>query len=139
MLTTNWLKAGVVYPLFYDTLYHDLRGAIADASVAARNGNIGFWPDDATTTGVTWEGAASLAGLPPVFPKLWRRLEKYTQNRDFKHESDTLAAFDDYLITSNDGVFILSLAKFVGMRYIVDVEGDVVRMPYAPEDLVFRS
>ena len=133
------VEVGQVYPLFYDTLYHDLREAIAQASVKARTNGLGMWPDDATNSGVTWGGAASLAGLPPIYPKLWRRLEKYTQNRDFKHESDKLDAFKEFLVTSNDGIVILSLAKFVGMQYIVEVEGNVVRIPHEVEDLVFRS
>jgi endonuclease YncB( thermonuclease family) len=133
------INAGVVYPLFYDTLYGDLRSALASAAVSARESKLGIWPDDKTTTGVTWAGVSSLPNLDPIFPKLWRRLEKYTQNRDFRDESDTLDAFIDFLQATRDRLFILSESRFTDLDNIVVVNGDNVSLPFLPEDLVFVS
>ncbi len=85
------IKAGQSYPLFYDTLYKDLREEIAKATVVARTAGLGVWPHDATSTGVDWAGAASLKTMPPIFPKLWRRLQKYTQDPIYRADSDTRA------------------------------------------------
>lgn len=133
------VDAGVVYPLFYDTLFGDLRSALASAVVAARSSGLGFWPDDKTSAGVTWGGASSLPELAPIFPKLWRRLEKYTQNRDFRDESDTLDAFIDFLQANRDRLFIVSESRFTDFDNIVDVDGTTVRLPFLPEDLIFVS
>ena len=133
------IEAGVVYPLFYDTLFGDLREALTAAAHNARDSGLGFWPNDKTAAGVAWGGADSLPNLDPIFPKLWRRLEKYTQNRDFRDESDTLDAFIDFLQASRDRLFILSEARFTDLDNIVEVHGTTVRLPFLPQDLVFVS
>jgi hypothetical protein len=133
------VEAGAVYPLFYDTLFGDLRLGLASATVSARSSGFGFWPKDKTGTGVRWGGASSLPGLDPIFPKLWRRLEKYTQNRDFRDESATLDAFIDFLQANRDRLFIISESRFTDLDNIVDVDDDKVSLPSLPEDLVFVS
>lgn len=133
------LETGAVYPLFYDTLFGDLRSALASAAASARSSKIGFWPNDKTKSGVVWGGAKSLPKLDPIFPKLWRRLEKYTQNRDFRDESDTLDAFIDFLQANRDRLFIISQSRFTDLDNIVDVVGNTVRLPFLPEDLIFVS
>lgn len=133
------IDVGAVYPLFYDTLYGDLRSALAASAVSARTSGRGIWPHDQTTTGVTWTGASSLPNLDPIFPKLWRRLEKYTQNRDFRDESDTLDAFIDFLLANRDRLFILTESRFTDLDNIVVVIGDDVSLPFLPDDLIFLS
>ena len=133
------LDAGVAYPLFYDTLYRDLRSAMASAVVSARSAGRGLWPHDRTGSGVTWGGGASLSNLDPIYPKLWRRLEKYTQNRDFRDESDSLDAFVDFLQVNPDRLFILSQGRFAVLDEILNVTGNVVSLPFLPEDLIIVS
>ena len=133
------IEASVVYPLFYDTLFSDLRSALASAVSAARSFGLGVWSSDKTHTGVTWGGAASLPNLDPIFPKLWRRLEKYTQDRDFRDESGTLDAFIDFLEANKDRLFIISESRFTDLDNIIDVNDNTVKLPFLPEDLVFVS
>jgi hypothetical protein len=133
------LASGVAYPLFYDTLYDDLRNELSQLTASARAGNLGLWPHDQTGDGVTWSGADSLEDLPPLFPKLWRRLQKYTQNDDFEDDSDTLDRFEEYLKDRSDRLAILSEAKFTGFDNIVSISGNSVSMTKSPEDLVFVS
>ena len=133
------IVAATAYPLYYDTLYNDLRDEITSAAIEAEKSGLGFWSRDMTEKGVEWDGAKSLPRLEPIFPKLWRRLEKYTQEKDFRDESDTLEAFKDYLETEKDGLMILSESRFTDLDSIVEVEGDIVRLPYKSYDLVFFS
>ena len=134
------IQAGVVYPLFYDTLFFDLREFIAAAASSARTNAIGFWPNDQTNNGVTWGGPSSLPNLDPIFPKLWRRLEDYTQNRGFEDEVDTLDAFIDFLgLKKQDRLLILSESRFTDLDNIINVNENTVSMSYAPENLVFWS
>ena len=133
------VEAGAVYPLFYDTLFFDLRSALSSAVVSARSSGQGFWPNDQTSIGVQWGGASSLPDLEPIFPKLGRRLEKYTQNRDFRDESEMLEAFIDFLQANKDRLFVVSESRFTDLDNIVVVEGSTVRLPFLPEDLIFQS
>lgn len=133
------LNAGHVYPLFYDTLFADLREEMTQVSRSARERSIGIWRDDATNTGVLWGGVGSLDTMPPLFPKLWRRLEGYTFDREFRDGSDTLDEFDDYLRFRDDRLFILPDNRFTGLDNVVAIENDRLRLTVPPEFLVFQS
>ena len=133
------LEAGTAYPLFYDTLYWDLRAALAEAAVEARTNEIGFWPKDKTQSGIVWGGKPSLETIAPIFPKLWRRLQKYTQHQEFSDDSATLDNFMEYLSDNPDRLFILSKSRFTDLDNIVEVDGDKVSLPFQPEDLIFES
>lgn len=128
------IEAGFAYPLFYDTLFSDLRLAIASAADSARSQGLGLWPHDGTNTGVTWAGADSLSELNPIFPKLWRRLEKYTWG---DRESDTLDSFIHFLRSDPDRLLIVSESRFTDLDNIVEVTENTVRMLFPPEDLIF--
>jgi endonuclease YncB( thermonuclease family) len=139
--SVNWrlLDAGHVYPLLYDTLFADLRQEFIDVATAAQLSARGVWREDATTSGVTWAGRNSLATLPPVMPKLWRRLEDYTGDRLFREFSDTLDAFTEYLRARRDRLLVLPENRFTGFDNIVAVTGSQVSLAYQPQELVFVS
>jgi hypothetical protein len=46
------LAAGHAYPLFYDTLFADLRQLLTQAAAAARQAMLGLWPADRSTGGL---------------------------------------------------------------------------------------
>lgn len=104
-------EAGEVHPFFFDTLFVDLREALATATAAVRSTEAGVWSRDKTNIGVEWQGTRSLPDIDPIFPRLWRRLERYTQDRDFRDESDTLAGFIDFLIANPDRLFMISQSR----------------------------
>lgn len=139
--SVNWrlLEDGHVYPLLYDTLFTDLREDIIAVATAARLGGRGVWREDATTSGVTWAGRDSLATMPPVMPKLWRRLEDYATDRVFREFSDTLDAFPEYLRARRDRLLVLPENRFTGFDNIVAVTGSQVSLAYQPQQLVFLS
>jgi endonuclease YncB( thermonuclease family) len=138
-VNSQLLKSGNAYPLFYDTLFHDLRAELTEATHGAREAHKGVWKADATNTGVIWAGADSLSTLPPLFPKLWRRLEHYTFDRDFRDESDTLDAFPEYLEGRGDRVLVLPQSHFTGLDDIVEITGNTLKLEFKPEELVFES
>jgi hypothetical protein len=133
------LAGGYVYPLFYDTLFHDLRLPLTEAVKAARLEDRGLWQADASSSGITWTGAACLPTLPPLFPKIWRRLEHYTFDRAFREGSDSLDAFPEYLQIRGDRVLVLPLSHFTGLDNVLEVQGNQLKLDFEPEDLVFRS
>lgn len=132
------IEAGVVYPLFYDTLFLDLRTTLAEATVAAREADLGLWPRDRTREGVTFSTAGSLPLISPIFPKIWRRLKKYTERDDFTEGENALDGFVDFLRRQLDRLHIIPDARSTGLDNIVEVDGNKVRMNFNPEDLVFQ-
>lgn len=133
------LALGHAYPLFYDTLFSDLRQAMADLVPAVRESALNLWAEDSTNTGVAYAGADSLKTMAPLFPKLWRRLDKYSTNSDIS-DPNTLDEFFDYMDSlREERVFVLSESRATGFDNVIEVEGDTVRLLYLPEDLVVVS
>ena len=104
-----------------------------------------MWPKDRTKEGVTWKGASSLSKFPPIFPKLWRRLENYTRIRDFKDRCATLGNFQEYLQirrehnARSERIFIISESRLTNLDDIVEIDNNKISLPYLPEDLIFQS
>lgn len=129
---------GLVHPLFYDTLYIDLRKALAKATKAARQAGAGLWATDATLGGTQWTG--SVASLPPLFPKLWRRLETYAKDPAYFDPARPFANIARYIKMEHpERVFILSLGKTTGFDNVVKATADSVALAHEPEDLVVVS
>lgn len=127
------------YPLFYDTLYSELRIALADAVVAARESGSKIWSSDATNSGVSYTGSGSLETMSPIFPKLWRRLDSYSKDRDIMNP-DSLSEFFDYLETQRDErIFIISEGKATGLNNMIQIHDSQIKITHNPEDLVVVS
>lgn len=122
-------KAGFAYPLYYNTLFASLREEFNEAIAFAKKHDLGYWPEDKTLTGVTVKSGSDLATIPPIWPKLWRRLES------FFRDNDSLAGFADFLEQRNERIDILSLMDERGLQDVVEVQGDRIRMTEPPENL----
>jgi hypothetical protein len=133
------LSRGHAYPLFYDTLFFDLRIALAEAAVSARTSGSSVWAADATNTGATYSGSGSLETMPPIFPKLWRRLDTYSRDSDIANPN-SLDEFIEYLSSlREERVFIVSESRSTGFDDVISVDGDIIRMTNLPEDMVIVS
>jgi retron-type reverse transcriptase len=129
--SVNFLQAkeGFAYPLYYNTLFASLRKEFDTAIAHAREHKLGYWPHDKTQTGVNVMDHADLASIPPIWPKLWRRLDEYLKNHD------SLAGFIDFLEELDERVDILSIMEERGLQDIVAVQGNVVRLTEPPENI----
>ena len=125
--------AGYAYPLYYNTLFAELRNEFNVALTAARTAKCGYWPKDKTRNGVTVKSTADLATIKPVWPKLWRRLQEYFK----KH--DSLASFVAFLAKKNERLDVLSIMEERGLQDVVKVSGNKVRLTEAPENLRVRG
>ena len=133
------LERGQAFPLFYDTLYDDLRRALAAQVGVARTAAQNIWASDATNVGVTYSGPNSLATMPPVFPKLWRRLDTYSRDSDIA-DPNNLFEFRDYLESlREERVFVISESRATGFDDVIQINGNTVKMTYLPEDLIVVS
>jgi hypothetical protein len=123
------VDAGFAYPLYYNTLFAELRNEFNVALAAARAAGRGYWPQDQTMTGVTVQNRGDLKTISPIWPKLWRRLDTYLSQRS------SLECFVDYLLGQNERVDILSEMDEKGLQDIVEVIGDQVRLTQPPENI----
>ena len=123
------VEARFAYPLYYNTLFASLRNAFTLAVGAAKLQGVGYWPTDATATGVTVRSSADLDTLSPIWPKLWRRLQEYFR------DADSLAGFIDFLEAKDERIDVMSIVEERGLQDLVEVQGDTVRLLEPPENL----
>lgn len=123
------MEAGCAYPLYYNTLFRDLRDTFNEALRSAKSSSKGYWPTDATMTGVTINGIDSLSTIKPIWPKLWRRLEEYLPTHD------NLDDFIMWLEEKRERVDILPIMEQKGLEDIVKVEDNLVSLTEVPENL----
>jgi endonuclease YncB( thermonuclease family) len=128
------LRAGQVYPLFYDGLPAVLRRVLAEAATKARRENRGLWPTDRTLKGLQVASRDDLERHAVIFPKLFRRLAGY-----LAEAGAPLGGFRDWLAARSEWLLDLTRVDFVGFEQVVIVQGNEVRMARKPEELVFVS
>lgn len=133
-LNFHLLSAGLAYPLFYDSLFFDLRRAAASAVRLARKNGLGLWNGDLSLSGIRATDAATLERNGVIFPKLFRRLNEF-----WADGGTELSEFRAWLGASQERVLDLKTVNFTGFDNVVEVEGDTVRLTRAPEELVFIS
>ena len=130
------IERGHAFPLFYDTLFSDLRRTLAELVTEVRASNQNVWSSDVTNTGATYSGPSSLETMSPIFPKLWRRLDKYSRDSDVADPS-SLTEFGDYLESlREERVFVVSEGRATGFDNIVQIDGNKVKLMYLPENLI---
>jgi endonuclease YncB( thermonuclease family) len=120
---------GYAYPLYYNTLFTQLRQEFNKALAVAKKDKKGYWPSDKTLTGVTVKNKDDLKTIDPIWPKLWRRLEEYFRS------ADSLAGFIDFLEVKNERIDILSEMEERGLQDIVAVQGNLVKLTESPENI----
>ena len=74
------IRDGNAYPLFYDTLFMQLRVELAKAAKAARTAKKGMWKQNVTKAGFKANGLPDLETARVIFPKLFRRLADYFES-----------------------------------------------------------
>lgn len=130
--SVNYLqvKDGFAYPLYYNTLFASLRKKFDSALAFAKQHRSGYWPSDKTSAGVNIQNADSIKTIPPIWPKLWRRLQEYTRH----HTS--MNGFIQFLEDKNERLLILPIIEERGLQDIVKVTGKKVSLTVKPENLI---
>ena len=106
------LAAGQAYPLFYDTLFADLRGVFTQAAATARQAGAGLWAQDHSQTGLAVTTQAALEQQGVVFPKLFRRLSEFLA----QPQPGGLAGFLPWLAASEEQVLDLTQGQLHPFR-----------------------
>lgn len=140
------VREGWAYPLFYEALAPELRSTLTWAACGAERAGRGVWAADASLSGAAWTGAAGLKALPPLFPKLWRRLRDYAERSPYADRADRLEAFRAFLLERGDLVRIAGRTGPIPFADVVRVrraeqgagQGDCVALTAHPSELIFR-
>lgn len=137
-INVRQLALGHAYPLFYDTLFRDLRVLCAEVSNTARAAGSGVWSADATSTGAAWTGDQDT--LAPIFPKLWRRIDEFTRDETLFDPATPFRNFKLWLeLRGDERVLILSENRFTGFDDLVETTDTTVRLSAEPHDMVIVS
>lgn len=136
-LNYKLLQSGYVYPMFYETLYKELRDEMVTATQEARAKKVGIWSADRSTKGLSLDIPPKLSELPPIFPKLWRRLESFYQRRSNRNKK--LNQFIESLSRGKDRLFTIPDQRSIKFATALKVEGNELKMLYKPEEMVFES
>lgn len=131
------LQEGYVYPMFYDTLYKELRDEMVAATQKARAAKRGIWSADRSTDGFQVDVPPNLAELPPIFPKLWRRLQSFYQRPSNRKKG--LDVFYRELSRGKDRLFTIPDQRSIKFSTVLKVSGNKITMRYKPEEMVFES
>ena len=137
-LNVKQFELGHAYPLFYDTLFDDLRARCIEVSNKAKAAELGVWAGDETTSGVEWTGDVDT--LAPIYPKLWRRIDRYVNDDTFFDKDKPFANLKKWIEQEADErVSIPSQNIFTGFDNVLETTDDTVRMKFAPHELVVVS
>ena len=135
-LNYRMVSTGEAYPLFYDTLFKELRDELARAAVDARKAKHGLWPKDLSKSGVKAAAQADLEARGVIFPKLFRRLTDY-----FAQGATGLGGFLAWLQShpsDNDQVMEPN-GNFTHLDNVLVVKRGKISLKYRPEEIVFVS
>jgi endonuclease YncB( thermonuclease family) len=130
------LAEGIVYPMFYETLYKELRDEMIEAVTVARQNKQGIWKEDASNEGVVIKPLPNLAKLAPIFPKLWRRLDSFYSRRSNRNK--TLKQFVSSLSQGSDRLFTIPDQRSIKFSTALAVNEDTLKLKYKPEEMIFR-
>ena len=122
------LLAGHAYPLFYETLFFDLRNEMALATQSARGSGLGIWAEDQSRAGFDASDLDALQTSVPILPKLFRRIAGL--DKDGKPLSDLKAKLAEERVT------ILPAVQHTDLDEAVDVVGSTVTLKHDPENLI---
>jgi hypothetical protein len=118
------VAAGHAQPLFYDTLFVDLREALAAAAVAAREQELALWQADRSDDGLSVIDQADLEQDGVVFPKLFRRLTEFLTQQ----HGQGLAGFLSWVADKREQLLDLTVNNFTHFDNVLAVDGEEIRL-----------
>lgn len=125
------IEEGLAYVTYYTGLFPDLRDECTKAVKNVRTKKKGLWKDDKTNSGVVVKDLQGVTESDVILPKLFRRLVSFMGN------GGSIDKFKKYLKEQNDQLTIISNAHFTRLDYIVEIDGNKVKLTEKPENLVF--
>lgn len=135
-LNYRLLQRGWAYPLYYDSLYAELREEMTAAARTAAQARAGVWQTAPTTPVRLAIDAKRKHISPTVYPKLFRRLRDY-----FADGNSGLNKFAAWMESrgENDEVWQLPQWNRTHFDNVLVLQGGKIALERSPADLVFVS
>ncbi len=137
------LADGLAYPIYYATLFDDLREELNAAVAAAKGTSSGVWAGD-RTGGLAIADLEDLTDRHPVLPKLFRRLATFFAGNG---GAPDVTGFREFLAADDERVIVVGSARTTGFDDVVQVDDaansvgltvDPTRLVFVPRQLVPR-
>ena len=132
-LNYRLLVRGLVYPMYYNGLFSDLRLPLTEALTHARAEGLGLWPYDRTTKGFSVSDLDAIMEEVAILPKLFRRIVNYMG------DGGRIDGFKEHLQKGCEPLVKIEPVHFTRFDAIVDVRGEKVRLAESPENLIFMD
>lgn len=137
-INVQQLVRGLAYPLFYDTLFDDLRESMRDISLQSKSSGEGLWPSDKTNVAISW--AESLDTLPPIFPKLWRRIQEFQRDETLFDLEQPFVNFKQWVeLEKPERVILPNEDSITGFDNLIETTAETVMLTVDPHDIVIIS
>lgn len=138
-LSNSWLKqslnykllaSGWAYPMYYTSLFWDLRETMTGAVKNAKTHDKGIWPFN-WSDGVKIDSLESLTDEYVIFPKLFRRVAAHLKS------GKSLNTFLKELKDTKEEVLILDKSHTTHFDNIIEASGKNLKMKYQPYEIAF--
>jgi hypothetical protein len=129
-LNYRLMAKGLVYPMYYNGLFCELRAEFTRAVSEAKSEGKGLWPQDKTNAGFS-ANLENLTEQSIILPKLFRRIVEHAS------ASEDAGDFKKFLASSCEPLVKTPQVHFTRLDAVVETDGDLVRLTEAPEDLIF--
>jgi hypothetical protein len=132
-LNYQLLSRGLVYPMYYNGLFSDLRSPLTRAVASARPDEKGLWPSDKTNRGFSVSDLLAITEDVAVLPKLFRRII------DYMGEGGKIDGFKEHLQRDCEPLVRISEVHFTRLDALVEMKSEKVRLSEPPENLIFMD
>jgi hypothetical protein len=132
-LNYKLLSRGLVYPMYYNGFFSDLRATMTKAVAKARANGDGLWPQDKTTKGFSVSDLGAITKEVAIFPKLFRRIVEYMG------DGGSIDGFKEHLQSRCDPLVRIQQVHFTRLDSIVDIKGSSMKLSEPPENMIFMD
>ncbi len=135
------MLSGLVYPVYYDTLFFDLRNEFNNALQKARERKQNLWDSvvgDKSQVGFSWT-LVDIENKEVIFPKLYRRIVAFHLDLSIPYPKTTKNFIEKYLPPLGDKLEVMSLNHTTSSLDFVlkAVSDNKLQLLFAPEDIKF--
>jgi endonuclease YncB( thermonuclease family) len=135
------MLAGLVYPVFYDTLFYDLRNEFNNALKKAKANKKNIWASaggDTSQKGFSWN-LVDIENKEIIYPKLFRRIIAFHIDESITYPKTTKNFKEKYLPTLGDKLEVMSINHTTSsLDYVIKVvSAKKLQLLYPLEDIKF--
>jgi hypothetical protein len=130
-LNYKMLARGLVYPMYYNGFFSDLRSPMTKTVKDARANGKGLWPLDRTTKGFSVSDLQTITEDVAIYPKLFRRIIEYMG------DGGNIDGFKEHLQNKCDPLVRIEQVHFTRLDSILDIKEESMKLSEPPENMIF--